>query len=51
MTQHQCTATLFLAKGNHHWPVLLCKTGCQQACGTFSTSRFTKLFLSTTELC
>ena len=33
----QCTATLILAKSNHHWPVLLCNTGCQQACVTANT--------------
>jgi len=32
VTQHQCTATLFLAKSNLHCSVLLCKTGSQQCC-------------------
>ena len=31
VTQHQCTATLFLAKGIPHCSVLLCKTDSQQA--------------------
>jgi hypothetical protein len=30
----QCTAALFLAKGNVHWSVLLCKTGSQQCAVT-----------------
>ncbi len=31
VTQHQCTATLFLAKCSPHCSVLLCTTGSQQA--------------------
>ncbi len=31
VTQHQCTATPFLAKGIPHCSVLLCKTDSQQA--------------------
>ncbi len=30
--QHKCSATLFLAKSNPHYSVLLCKTGSQQGC-------------------
>ena len=37
VTQHQCTATLFLAKSNPHCSVLLCKTGSQHACATAVT--------------
>jgi len=37
LTQHQCTATLFLAKSNPQCSVLLCKSGSQQGCVTAIT--------------
>ena len=37
VTQHQCTAILFLAKCNPPCSVLLCKTGSQQACVSATT--------------